>query len=187
MARKSIRKASSRKLTRDDVMNYKVDWKEWHDIVAESLHAFDFDGVAYVANKLDIVCEGWDKDERFPIKGFDLSMEVEQTCRFLIAMYELGWDEPSENAEGVSVFDGIILAWKLYNRLGGGKKRLSKKSSSPTDGIYHAYLKFRPPSNDENKEIPIWLIEPHIEIKLVIDDDANPWFQIDFNVISQSF
>lgn len=30
---------------------------------------------------------------------------------------------------GVSVFDGIILAWKLYNRLGGGKKRLSKKKS----------------------------------------------------------
>ena len=172
MARKSIRKASSRKLTRDDVMNYKVDWKEWHDIVAESLHAFDFDGVAYVANKLDIVCDGWDKDERFPIKGFDLSMEVERVCRFLIAMYELGWDEPAENAEGVSVFDGYCTAYK---------------SSSPTDGIYHAYLKFRPPSNDENQEIPIWLIEPHIEIKLAIDNDAKPWFQIDFNVISQSF
>lgn len=28
---------------------------------------------------------------------------------------------------GASVFDGLILAWKLYNRLGGGKRKTTKK------------------------------------------------------------
>ena len=30
-------------------------------------------------------------------------------------------------ATSVSVFDGIIFAWKLYNRFGSGKKRKAKK------------------------------------------------------------
>ena len=28
---------------------------------------------------------------------------------------------------GASVFDGLLLAWKLYNRFGGGKRKVVKK------------------------------------------------------------
>ena len=71
MARGKLRsKTSSKRLTRDDVMNYKVDWSEWHSIVQESLHAFDFDGVAYAAKKLNIMCSGWGED-KCSVKGYD--------------------------------------------------------------------------------------------------------------------
>ena len=30
-------------------------------------------------------------------------------------------------ATGASVFDGILLAWKLYNRFGGGKRKAKNK------------------------------------------------------------
>ena len=32
-------------------------------------------------------------------------------------------------ATSVSVFDGILFAWKLYNRFGGGKNKKTKKKS----------------------------------------------------------
>ena len=32
-------------------------------------------------------------------------------------------------ATSVSVFDGILFAWKLYNRFGGGKNQKTKKKS----------------------------------------------------------
>jgi len=39
---------------------------------------------------------------------------------------------------GVSVFDGLLLAWKLYNRLGGGKN--SKKKSKSSGNLLTAFL-----------------------------------------------
>ena len=32
-------------------------------------------------------------------------------------------------ASSVTLFDGLIFAWKLYNRFGGGKNRKAKKKS----------------------------------------------------------
>lgn len=162
--------ASSTKLTRDDVMNYKIDWSEWHGIVQESLHAFDFDGVAYTAKKLDIVCHGYG-DERYPVKGYDLSMEVEHVCKVLIAMYELGWDNRDDSA-GLMIYDDYCHAYK---------------SSMPVDGIYHAFLKLKPIMDDDDHERPIWVNDPSIEVKLAMDTEGKPWFQIDFNILSQSF
>jgi hypothetical protein len=157
-------------LTRDDVLNYQVDWSIWHDIVHESMTAFDFDGVAYVAKKLNIVCSGFG-DEQYSVKGFDLSNEVEHVCRVLIAMYELEWDEPSDG-EGVVVYDDYCHAYK---------------SSLTVDGLYHAYLKFKAVNDNGELDRPLWLNDPWIEVKLALDDKSEPWFQIDFNIISQSF
>lgn len=171
MVRGKLRsKTSSKRLTRDDVMNYKVDWSEWHSIVQESLHAFDFDGVAYAAKKLNIICSGWGED-KCSVKGYDLSMEAEHVCRVLIAMYELGWDEPND-ANGITIYDDYCHAYK---------------STLPTDGIYHAYIKLNAVSDENDLDRPIWVNEPWIEIKLAMDENAKPYFQIDFTLISQSF
>ena len=39
---------------------------------------------------------------------------------------------------GASVFDGFLLAWKLYNRFGAGNRKTSKKSKSKSRNILSA-------------------------------------------------
>jgi hypothetical protein len=55
-----------------------------------------------------------------------------------------------------------------------------------TEGIYHAVLKFSN-NNPDDSSVPIFINSPCIEVKLALDDQNKPWFEINFNVVMQSF
>lgn len=168
---KNLRRKASRVLTRDDVMNYKIDWNEWHDIVHESLVAFDFDAVAFVTERIGFVNSGYDETDKSPVRGAELAQEVEHVCSVLIALYELGYEMDADNPEYV-IYDDYCKAFK---------------SVMSTEGIYHAVLKFSNNNNPDDSSVPIFINEPCIEVKLALDDQNKPWFEINFNVVMQRF
>lgn len=171
MAKNLRRKASRVKLTRDDVLKYKIDWNEWHDIVHNSMAAFDFDAVAFVADRIGFVNGGYGESDKSLVRGAELALDVEHVCSVLIALYELGYEMDADNPEFI-IYDNYCKAFK---------------SVMSTEGIYHAVIKFRNNNNPDDRSVPVFINEPCIEVKLALDDQNKPWFEINFNVVMQSF
>ena len=157
-------------MTREMVNDYKVNWAEWHDIVTSSLHAFDFDATAYILGKIGYINSGFGSDDKYPVRGNELSQEVEHVCTVLLTLYELGWED--EDHTGFVIYDSYCTAYK---------------SVMATDGLYHAYLKFQNDNDPDDHSVPTLFNDPCIEVKLALDNQNKPWFEINFNVVMQSF
>lgn len=168
---KKLRRKADRVLSREDVLNYKIDWNDWHDIVHDALVAFDFDAVAFAAARIGFVNSGYDETDKTPVRGAELAQEVEHVCSVLIAMYELGY-EMDANTPEFMIYDDYCKAFK---------------SVMSTEGIYHAVLKFSNNNDPDDRSVPIFINDPCIEVKLALDNQNKPWFEINFNVVMQSF
>ena len=67
---------------------YKIDWNKWHDILDESISAFDLDSGAWLAEKFKL---HWNNDGDDPVSAQSLLAVIKEVCTDLIEKYETGW------------------------------------------------------------------------------------------------
>ena len=148
-------------ITEEDVHNYNIDWNKWHDIVKDSLDAFEFDNAAESCKKLGLTWFQECDEDDIEVKAGCLRQDIEQIVERLIALYELKWDGKTLDDDGYKIFD------KCH-------------AYRDTDGQLYAVLKFKQTDSDT-------LFDPRVEVRVVECENDIPWFNINLIAVGQFF
>lgn len=145
----------------------KIDWNKWHETLADSMRAFDFDAAAAIAERLGLHAVDPEIEETnvSPIRGAELANDVYRMCETLIEMHSKKW-KPSEKEPNVVIYHDYCSAYV-------------------SNGEYTATLKMKPYGTEP--VFPSTICDPVIDVILHDDADYGPWFDINFNVVQQVF
>lgn len=134
----------------------KVDWNKWHQLVKDSIDAFDIDTAVDYCDKLGIQFKD---GELIPVRAGTIRSCLESLAETLIKLHDIKW---SENAE--------YATYTLYESCYVIKD----------DCGLHGNLNLVAYGVET-------ISDPMIEIYLRLCDNNDPWFDINFNLVSQVF
>lgn len=85
-----------------------IDWNKWHDILIESVEAFELDSAVDLAHRLKLQWSGTDED---PVSASSLLEVIYKVCKDLIDKFENNWQyDETEHLENNTYYDeaGIL-------------------------------------------------------------------------------
>lgn len=85
-----------------------IDWNKWHNILIESVEAFELDSAVDLARRLKLQWSGTDED---PVSAGSLLEVIYKVCTDLIEKYESNWQyDETEHLENNTYYDdaGIL-------------------------------------------------------------------------------
>ena len=85
-----------------------IDWNKWHNILIESVEAFELDSAVDLARRLKLQWSGTDED---PVSAGSLLEVIYKACTDLIEKYESNWQyDETEHLENNTYYDdaGIL-------------------------------------------------------------------------------
>ena len=85
-----------------------IDWNKWHDILVESIEAFELDSAVDLAHRLKLQWSGTDED---PVSASSLLEVINKVCTDLIEKFESNWEyDETEHLENNTYYDeaGIL-------------------------------------------------------------------------------
>lgn len=138
-----------------------IDWNTWHKPMMDSIKAFNMGEVLYLAREHNICYNGLDRE---PISADSLYSDIVEICEKLVELHVNDWVyRDSSPLEGVNIYrdDACTLVAEL-------------------DFACHA-------------DIPGIMLDPRIVIMFYTGrndlpwSSTDPWFQISFQMASQTF